>query len=347
MHIPENYLSPATCGVMAAVMVPIWAHAIKKVKEEVPKDKMPLLGIGAAFSFLGMMFNIPIPGGTTGHAVGGTLIALLLGPDAACIAVTIALLLQALLFGDGGILAFGANCFNMAFVLPYVGHAVYHLVAKHLKHPSGKYIAAGVGSYVGINAAALCAAIEFGIQPYLFHDAAGQALYCPYGLTVSVPAMMFGHLTIAGLAEVIYTVAIYAFVRRTMPGLVRAETERAVNKKYLPVYLLLAALVVVVPLGLLAEGTAWGEWGSDEIAEVVTAGSVLGYTPSGLANGFELSVLFPDYTMGGLPDWFAYILSAVIGVAFSVIFFRVIGAGMKTKTDFGGGENEQQFHTHV
>ena len=82
------------------------------------------------------------------------------------IAVTIALLLQALLFGDGGILAFGANCFNMAFVLPFVGHAVYHAVNKAIKAPSGKYIAAGVGAYVGINAAALCAAIEFGIQPH-------------------------------------------------------------------------------------------------------------------------------------------------------------------------------------
>ena len=84
MHIPENYLSPETCAVMAAAMVPVWYKAVKKVKETVPKEKMPLLGIFAAFSFLSMMFNIPLPGGTTGHAVGGTLIALLLGPEAAC-----------------------------------------------------------------------------------------------------------------------------------------------------------------------------------------------------------------------------------------------------------------------
>lgn len=347
MHIPENYLSPETCAVMAAAMVPVWYKAAKKVRETVPKEKMPLLGIFAAFSFLGMMFNIPIPGGTTGHAVGGTLIALLLGPEAACIAVTIALFLQALLFGDGGILAFGANCFNMAFVLPFVGHAVYHFISSRVKSPSGKYIAAGVGAYLGINAAALCAAIEFGIQPYLFHDAAGNALYCPYGLTVSIPAMMFGHLTIAGLAEVIYTVAIFAFVHRTTPGLVNADSDKTLTRKYLPIYILLALLIVAVPLGLLAEGTAWGEWGADEIAEVVTAGSVLGYTPYFLNNGFELSVLFPDYTMNGLPDWFAYILSAIIGVALSIVLFRVIAAGMKTKTNFGDGENTSHMHTHV
>lgn len=137
MHIPENYLSPQTCLAMTAVMVPVWAHAVKKVKLEIPKERLPLLGVGAAFSFVGMMFNIPLPGGTTGHAVGGTLIACLLGPDAACLAVTIALLIQALLFGDGGILSFGANCFNMAFLLPYIGYFVYRLLRQHLGEKKG------------------------------------------------------------------------------------------------------------------------------------------------------------------------------------------------------------------
>lgn len=98
MHIPENYLSPSTCAVMTAAMVPVWGYSINKVRTEIPKARMPLLGIGAAFSFLGMMFNVPLPGGTTGHAVGGTLIAILTGnPAAGCISVSIALLIQALL----------------------------------------------------------------------------------------------------------------------------------------------------------------------------------------------------------------------------------------------------------
>ena len=124
MHIPDNYLSPQTCAVMTAVMVPVWAVSIQSVKREIPREKIPMLGVGAAFSFLGMMFNVPLPGGTTGHAVGGTLLSALLGPYAACLAISAALLLQALLFGDGGILSFGANCFNMAFVMPFVGYAV-------------------------------------------------------------------------------------------------------------------------------------------------------------------------------------------------------------------------------
>ena len=122
MHIPDNYLSPSTCVVMGAVMIPVWRIAVKKVKNELTKKRIPLMGIGAAFSFMVMMFNIPLPGGTTGHALGATLVALLLGPWAACISVTIALLVQAVIFGDGGILAFAANSFNMAFVAPFIGY---------------------------------------------------------------------------------------------------------------------------------------------------------------------------------------------------------------------------------
>lgn len=326
MHIPDNYLSPQTCGVMAAAMVPVWAVSINKIKKDMPKAKIPMMGVAAAFSFLAMMFNVPIPGGTTGHAVGGSLIAILLGPYAACLSVSVALLLQALIFGDGGILAFGANCFNMAFVLPFVGYAVYRLIAGGHQKDNREYIGAGVGSYLGINAAALCAAIEFGIQPMLFRDAAGSALYCPYGLNVSIPAMMIGHLTVFGLAEVVFTVAILAFVRKAAPEL---SVSTAESKSSNPLKVLLAVLIVATPLGLLAAGTAWGEWGADEIAA-----TGVGYTPKGMVHGFDYSALLPDYSFSGLPEWFGYILSAVIGVALLIIIFRLIGyaAGGRSKT---------------
>jgi cobalt/nickel transport system permease protein len=363
MHIPENYLSPATCGVMTAAMVPVWVHAVKKVKVELPKDKVPLLGVGAAFSFLAMMFNVPLVGGTTGHAVGGTLIALLFGPDAACIAVSVALLLQAVIFGDGGILAFGANCFNMAFVLPYVGYFVYSWIVKRAAKssvtgvaernsvkPGIHYAAAAVGSYIGINAAAFCASVEFGIQPLLFKDSLGNALYCPYDLSVSIPAMMIPHLAVAGVVEAAFTVAVYAFVRKTAPELIfdkdrkatvldgeaagritaataaagqTAEKTSGKSGSHIPVFALIAVLIAATPLGLLATGAAWGEWGAEEIAEVVTNGEALGYTPEGLANGWSLEVLMPDYALDGMNEIAAYILSAVIGVALLIILFKL------------------------
>ena len=93
-------------------------------------------------------------------------------------------------------------------------------------------------------------------------------------------------------------------------------------------------MICLVPLGLLAEGTAWGEWGADEIASVVSGGKTLNYTPSGMKNGFSLSSLLPDYTVAGLPDAAGYIVSAVIGVALAIIIFRLIAAGMREKKDF-------------
>lgn len=327
MHIPDNYLSPQTCGVMTAAMVPVWAVSINKIKKELPKAKIAMMGVAAAFSFLVMMFNVPIPGGTTGHAVGGSLIAILMGPYAACLSVSVVLLLQALIFGDGGILAFGANCFNMAVVLPFIGYAVYKCIAGSHQKDVREYVGAGMGSYLGINGAALCTAIEFGIQPMLFRDTAGSALYCPYGLNVTIPAMMIGHLTLFGVAEVIFTVAVLAFVHKAAPEL---SAKSAQIQTSTPLKILLVALIAATPIGLLAAGTAWGEWDTDEIAATGA-----GYTPRGMAHGVHYTALLPDYSFSGLPEWFGYILSATVGAALLIIFFKLVGygTGSRSKSD--------------
>lgn len=327
MHIPDNYLSPSTCAVMGAAMIPVWSLAVKKVKEEVTKVKIPLLGIGAAFSFLLMMFNIPLLGGTTGHAVGGTLLAILLGPYAACISVTTALLVQALLFGDGGILAFGANCFNMAFVLPFLGYYIYKFIKDRAKTEKGETIGIVLGSYAGINFAALCAAIEFGIQPLLFKNAAGQPLYCPYPLSVSIPAMVGSHLLVAGVVEAVFTAAIFAFIKKVSPGTI----YEGAKQKTKAIYGLIITLICLTPLGLLATGTAWGEWGADEIKDVMSGGKTLDFVPEGMKNGFSLKTIMPDYIIKGIPGAAGYILSAVAGVAILIIIFKVIGSLKKEK----------------
>jgi cobalt/nickel transport system permease protein len=321
MHIPDNYLSPATCAVLGAAMVPVWAASVRKVRAEVPRSKVPLLGVGAAFSFLTMMFNVPLPGGTTGHAVGAVLIAALLGPWAACIAVSVALLVQALLFGDGGVLAFGANCFNMAFVIPFAGYLLFDLLRRRIPGKKGELVALAVGAYVGINLAALCAAVEFGLQPLIAHDAAGLPLYCPYPLSVAIPAMAIPHLLVAGVVEVVFSLAIYSFVRRVSPGVV----EEGAPTRTGALYGALGVLAVLSPLGLLAAGTAWGEWGADEIKDVVSGGKALGFVPAGMEKGWSLRTFFPDYVVPGLPEWLGYILSAVVGVALLVIVFKLLG----------------------
>ena len=329
MHIPDNYLSPSTCAALGAAMIPIWTIAVKKVKAEITRAKIPLLGIGAAFSFLLMMFNIPLPGGTTGHAVGGTLLAILIGPFSACISITVALLIQAFLFGDGGILAFGANAFNMAFVLPFLGYFIYKFIKDRVHSQKGEYAGIILGSYIGMNAAALFAAIEFGLQPLLFQTAAGQALYNPYPLSVSIPAMTLPHLLVAGWIEVIFTLAIFVFIKKVSPG----TLYEGAKKKTRSIYALIIGLVCLSPLGLLATGTAWGEWGIDEIQDVVTGGNVLGYVPEGMKNGFSLQTLMPDYTLKGLPDVAGYILSAAAGVFILIIVFKVAASLVKPRSE--------------
>ncbi len=229
MHIPDGYLSPQTCGVMYAAAAPFWYTAARKLKNTLTTKTVPLLSIFSAFSFVIMMFNAPVPGGTTAHAIGGTLIAVLLGPWAAVMGVSTALFIQAVFFGDGGILAFGANCFNMAIILPFVGYGVYKLIAGKADPESSRYwIGAAIGSYAGINAAALCAAIEFGIQPLLFHTANGTPLYCPYNLSQAIPAMLLAHMTVAGAVEAVVTGGVLVFLKKSMPTLL-AELKREVH----------------------------------------------------------------------------------------------------------------------
>ncbi len=227
MHIPDGYLGPMTSGFFYAAMLPVWTLASRIVKKTLRARQVPLLAVGAAFSFVVMMFNVPIPGGSTGHAVGSVLAAILLGPWAACIAVTVALVVQALLFGDGGVTAIGANCFNMAFVMPFAGYYMYRWIAGKSPVTSvRRVVAAGVAAYLGINLAALCAGVEFGLQPLFHHAADGHALYCPYGLQVAVCAMLGSHLLIFGWAEVVVTALVVKYLQKQDSSLLGAAYEK-------------------------------------------------------------------------------------------------------------------------
>ena len=319
MHIPDGYLSPQTCAVMGAVMVPVWATAARKVKRNIKAKYVPLMAIGAAFSFTIMMYNVPIPDGTTAHAVGGALLAVILGPWAATIAITVALAIQALLFGDGGILAFGANAFNMAFVLPFVSYFCYRLIAGNSAIRSARHWVGGlVAGYVGLNVSALVAAVEFGLQPTLFHTASGMPLYSPYPLGIAIPAMAFGHLLVAGPIEAVVTALVIRYLQAANPGLLRLETlpaEQTQALGYRKLWWGIAALVVLSPLGLLAGGTAWGEWGADEIK------ARLGFIPEGLHHlSDRWHALMPDYALPGQDGSFGhsaltYVFAALVGVA--------------------------------
>ena len=324
MHIPDNYLSPSTCAAFGAAMLPVWRRASLKVKKEITRQKMPLLGVAAAFSFLIMMFNVPLPGGTTGHAIGGSIVAILLGPYSAVFAVTIALAIQALFFGDGGILALGVNCFNMAFIMPFTAFYLFKLIKKIFNNQKGEYIGAFLGGYISVNMAALFTAIEFGIQPLLFKDPSGLPLYSPYGLAVSIPAMMIPHLLVVGILEGIITMGAYSYIKKASPDVIYKGKRSKIKFSYI----IIGILILATPLGLLANGTAWGEWGSEEIT------SLIGFIPKGMEEGIQYKSLIPDYNFSFLNEYMGYILSALAGVTIILIIFKFLAKiNLKKKGD--------------
>jgi cobalt/nickel transport system permease protein len=329
MHIPDGYLSPSTCIALGAAMTPVWAVAVKRVKTTLKSRQVPLMAIGAAFSFTIMMYNIPIPDGTTAHAVGAGLLAVVIGPWAASICVTIALAIQALLFGDGGILTFTANCFNMAFLMPFAAYGLYRLIAgKSEKTASRRWVGAALGSYLGINVAALATGVELGIQPLLFHTANGTPLYCPYPLALSIPTMMFAHLTVAGALEAVVTAMVVRYLQSHDASLLENRLKAvgdttAAPAGYRKLWWGVGALILLSPLGLLSQGTAWGEWSAEEIHRLV------GFIPAGLArlSASWPHALLPDYALPGPSHgmWASaavYILCAVgaLGIIFLLTY---------------------------
>lgn len=222
MHIPDGYLGPYTYAGLWAVMLAIWSYAGRKVKEVLKASQIPLLALSAAFSFVIMMFNVPIPAGTTGHATGATLIAILIGPWAGVIAISVALVIQALIFGDGGITAIGANCFNIGFAEVFVGYAVYRLIAGSSDVKSkNRLIGAGIGAYIGINIAAFLTAFELGIQTILHTGSDGRPFYSPFPLKVTIPAIMLEHIFLFAIIEVIVTVLALAYLQKSHAELIR------------------------------------------------------------------------------------------------------------------------------
>lgn len=277
MHIPDGYLSPQTWIPAYGAMAPLWALAASRSKRVLRGREAPLVALSAAFSFVVMMFNVPAPGGTSGHAVGAVLVAILLGPWTAVLAVSAALAVQALLFGDGGLTALAANCLNMAVLMPFSGYAAYRLLAGDSAPDSRRrQVAAGVGGYLGLNVAAFATAVQFGIQPSIAHDAAGSPLYCPFGLGVAVPAMMLEHILLFGFVEAAVTGLAVAYLGRTEPWLLRATPGSQASPSMRRLLVPLALLVLLTPIGLLipawsGAGAAWGEWGADEVGELAGA----------------------------------------------------------------------------
>lgn len=208
MHILDGYIDPATAVIMLGVSIAFLVWAWKKVKAEYPKSFVALLAISSAFVFAAQMLNFPVMLGTSGHLIGATFLAVLLGPYAAMLSMTIILMMQAFFFADGGLIAFGANVFNMA-IIGGLTFFIVRFLARNSKSPKRFASSIFLASWLSVVLSSLAAAVEMGLSPA--YSGAG-------GIAVTVPLMLFYHLFI-GLGEGAITTTLVMALQRLQPGI--------------------------------------------------------------------------------------------------------------------------------
>src|SRR5450432_1246210 len=158
MHIPDGFLDFKTLALTGALSAGGLAVAVRQVNRTLPRNKIPLMGLGAAFLFAAQMVNFPVAGGTSGHLLGGVLVAALLGPSAAVVVMTTVLIVQCFLFADGGVLALGANVFNMAMLGSVGGYAIFRLVSNCLPGIRGRVTAVAFAGWCSVVLASIACA---------------------------------------------------------------------------------------------------------------------------------------------------------------------------------------------
>ena len=208
MHIIDGYIDPIIAATMFGVSIVFLAWSWKKVKTDYPQTFVALLAISSAFVFAAQMINFPIAFGTSGHLVGGTFLAILLGPYAAMLSMTIVLLMQALFFADGGLIAFGANVFNMA-IIGALSFFLVKMLTRNSTNAKRFTSLVFIASWLSVVIGSLSAAVQIGFSP---------AVADAGGIAVVVPAVLFWHVFI-GLGEGAITTTLVVALQRFQPGI--------------------------------------------------------------------------------------------------------------------------------
>jgi cobalt/nickel transport system permease protein len=235
VHIPDGFLDTRTAATTAALSLCGVGYALRRVKRELPPRRVPLLGLAAAFLFVAQMINFPILGGTSGHLIGGVLVAALLGPSAAVVVITTVLIVQGLLFGDGGLTALGANVFNMALVDSVLGYAVYRVISGLLPGLRGRITAVAFAAWFATVMASIVCAGELAWSGMVAWPAAFSAM-------ASV------HMLI-GIGEGLISALVFLGIVRTRPDLI--APARAADPPRKAGQLLAYGLLIVLGLAIL------------------------------------------------------------------------------------------------
>jgi cobalt/nickel transport system permease protein len=207
MHIPDGFLSPSISIISWVLAIGLIALSLTKVQSAYKDRAVPLMGVCAAFIFAAQMLNFPIPNGTSGHLLGGTLAGALLGPWAGSLTMTVVFIVQAVMFQDGGLMVLGANVVNMGLIGTFGGYWLYRVVRSLLGNNSWRSmnIAVMVAAWTSVVVASILVAIQL-------------ALSDTVPLTIALAAMLSWHIFI-GIGEALITSVALSFVWRTRPDL--------------------------------------------------------------------------------------------------------------------------------
>jgi len=210
MHIPDGFLNVVTAAATYVVSASGVGYSVREANKKLGERHVPLMGVMGAFIFAAQMLNFPVIGGTSGHLIGGALAAILLGPWAGTLIMACVLIVQCLIFQDGGITALGANVFNMGLVACFVGYYLYRTVTALMGESRTSRLAGGfAGAWASVFVAAVACAIELAVS--------GKS---PLG--VALPAMAGVHALI-GIGEGLITAAALSFVTATRADLLELQ----------------------------------------------------------------------------------------------------------------------------
>jgi cobalt/nickel transport system permease protein len=313
MHIPDGFLDAKTAIATGAFSVTGLGAALRHAGRQLQPRKIPLIGLAAAFIFVAQMLNFPIAGGTSGHLLGSTFAAVLLGPSAAVIVMSSVLIVQALIFADGGILALGANIFNMAIIAPLCGYGVYRGLRAFLRGEQGRLVAVGFASWFATVVAAVFCAGELAWSRTVDWSAA-------------FPAMAGVHM-LTGLGEATITVLVIAAISAMRPELlIDSDDTPAANAGRSTAFVYVSLLVI----GLLLLVAPHASQMPDGLERIAVS---LGFKHQEAANSLIPSPL-RDYHVPGIHSletatMVAGLIGAVVVFAFSFILARVLTPRVK------------------
>ncbi|WP_172657324.1 cobalt transporter CbiM [Myxosarcina sp. GI1] len=215
MHIPDGFLNLPVSLITWAIAIALIIVALNRVQAKYQERTVPIMGVCAAFIFAAQMINFPIPGGTSGHLLGGTLAGILLGPWAGALVVSVVFIVQAVVFQDGGITVLGANIVNMGLIGTFGGYYLYRAIRSAIGRNSwrGMAIATAVSAWTSVFIASILVAIEL-------------ALSRTVPINVGISAMAFWHLLI-GIGEALITLVVISFIWRTRPDLLYSPSKKS------------------------------------------------------------------------------------------------------------------------